>query len=728
MERKQLRINMSKGLVLFFLLNAGFSLKAQQLSKDYTPLKSSGSLPEVFLKSAQEQSDEEIKKLSADREKQTKQQFILANNYFIQDLLLSGQVLVNDPLTNYVNKVAAEVIEQNPGIGSQSVKIFVTKSPDVNAYAFDKGFIFVNIGLLAQLENEAQLAYVLAHELVHVNKKHSVTEYLENKRNEKDIAADRAEAEDKILTMYRFSKEQETDADMTGLDLIKKTNYSTKAIMGAFDVMQYSYLPFELPEFKKSFLEDENLKIPDTLNLKKTSAIKANDDYDDSKSSHPNIRKRRMAIDDDVKNIADTGRKKYLVSEEEFKSTREIARFELCRIYLLRRDYINAIYAAYILLQKYPDNLYLKKIVSKSLYNITVSKSGRSGSNYVHLGNASSYTIENYENIEGASQRLYYLFDHLTAKEANVISLSYVYKASKQFPGDKTLSLLTDSLFSCLVNSNNLYLNDFSRKTLKEANDTTKKIVVAEAEPVEESKYATIKRLQASEEQNNSTGFIKYAFVDQLKDDDFVKRFRKAAKGKDHETSDDYVSSKKKTTKNSKSINDELLGIDKVIFLDPYYKRVKRVQNDIIVKYEESDEKQQKLMETQKKCADMLALKYETISAVNLSATDMARYNEIALINEWLTERFRHGDDEEFMECSESMKELIAKQGTKYIALTGIYNSNKKDNTYVFMLLDLETGKVRRSEIKTNHSKDANDLVHSYVYNSLFHVVKKPKN
>ena len=724
-EKKSIRLYRYKNVALISLLSISFSSNAQ-FSKDYTTLKSSGNLPDVFLKSAKEQSDEEIGKIATDQDKRTKQQFILANNYFIQDLLLSGQVLINDPLTSYVNKVAAEVIENNPGIGSQSVKIFVTKSPDVNAYAFDKGLVFINIGLLAQLENEAQLAYILAHELIHVSKKHSVTEYLENKRIERDIATNRGEVEERMLSMYRFSKEQETEADIQGLDLIKKTNYSTKAIMGAFDVMQYSYLPFELPEFKKAFFEDEHLKIPDTLNLKKVSSIKANDDYDDSKSSHPNIRKRRLMIEDYIKNSQDIGRKKYLISEEEFKNTREMARFELCRIYLLKRDYINAMYAAYILLQKYPDNLYLKKIVAKSLYNITVSKSGKTGSSKVFFGNASNYSIDNYETIEGASQRLYYLFDNLTAKEANVISLSYLYKAHKQFPEDKTLSMLTDSLFSCMVNSNNLYPDDFSRKTREEASDTTKKTIIAENESAEESKYTMIKRLQTSD-QNDPDNFIKYAFVDQLKDEEFVKKFRSAAKGKDHESTEAYVPLKKQPRKKNKSVNDELLGIEKVIFIDPYYKKVKRKRNDVTVKYEESTNKQKMLMETQTKFAELLQLKYSVVSTMQLSVADMERYNEMALINEWLTERFRHMDDNEFMECSESMKELIAKQGTKYIALTGIYNCNKKDNTYIFMLLDLETGKVLKAEFKSNHEKDSKDLIHSYVYNSLFHVVKSPK-
>ena len=42
------------------------------------------------------------------------------------------------------------------------VRIYVTKSPYVNAFSTDQGVIMINIGLIAQLENEAQLAYAVA--------------------------------------------------------------------------------------------------------------------------------------------------------------------------------------------------------------------------------------------------------------------------------------------------------------------------------------------------------------------------------------------------------------------------------------------------------------------------------------------------------------------------------------------------------------------------------------
>ena len=57
------------------------------------------------------------------------------------------------------------------------------------------------------------------------------------------------------------------------------------------------------------------------------------------------------------------------------------------------------------------------------------------------------------------------MLDHLDAKELNTIALSYTYKAHKKNPNDVILSELTDSLFSEMVNSNELYLSDFSKST-----------------------------------------------------------------------------------------------------------------------------------------------------------------------------------------------------------------------------------------------------------------------
>jgi len=53
----------------------------------------------------------------------------------------------------------------------------VLKSQGVNAVSGPGGFVFVSEGLLAQVDNESQLAGVLAHEIAHITSKHALNEY-----------------------------------------------------------------------------------------------------------------------------------------------------------------------------------------------------------------------------------------------------------------------------------------------------------------------------------------------------------------------------------------------------------------------------------------------------------------------------------------------------------------------------------------------------------------------
>ena len=398
-------------------------------------------------------------------------------------------------------------------------------------------------------------------------------------------------------------------------------------------------------------------------------------------------------------------------------------------------------------LEKYPENVYLKKVVAKALYNITIAESysNRNKSKYTYsiANNArlssKSYSIPDYEKIEGPSQRVYYLLDQLDAKELNTLALSYTYKAYKKNPQDLVLSALTDSLFSELVNSNQLYLNDFSKTSKAQllALDTVKTPVETVDTTAEESKYSKIKKQQQKVEITTDENFTKYAFVGLLEDAEFVKRFTRASKGltrKAEEKKDNltYKERKKLEDQIAKENKNKytLLGIEKVLFLEPFYMKVKTVNREEMINYFESEEKQVKLAEIQKKCADRLKLNYEMISTKNMTTADMDRYNLNSIMNDWLTERFNHGDNsDEMIVGSDEIKTLIEKYGTKYLAWTGIYNEKgkKSHNTYFFILFNLENGEVMKYETRYTKSKDNTDLVTSFVYNSLMHVAKKPK-
>jgi len=78
-------------------------------------------------------------------------------------------VVVNDALTNYVNKVGllvAYASERPETYGRYHFAVVQNNEP--NAYACPGGFIFVTTGLLKEVSSEDQLAAVLGHEVAHV--------------------------------------------------------------------------------------------------------------------------------------------------------------------------------------------------------------------------------------------------------------------------------------------------------------------------------------------------------------------------------------------------------------------------------------------------------------------------------------------------------------------------------------------------------------------------------
>ncbi len=94
--------------------------------------------------------------------------------------------LYDDPLLEeYLAKVADRLIPDDvKAAGGPGFRFAVFRDPSLNAFAMPNGRVFVHTGLLARLDNEAQLATILGHEMTHVTHRHMLKAYRDegNKR------------------------------------------------------------------------------------------------------------------------------------------------------------------------------------------------------------------------------------------------------------------------------------------------------------------------------------------------------------------------------------------------------------------------------------------------------------------------------------------------------------------------------------------------------------------
>ena len=79
-------------------------------------------------------------------------------------------------LTTYVNRIGKTIAASSarPGIDWTFV---VLESDTPNAFSAPGGYVFITTGMIAAVENEAQLAAVLAHEVGHVTERHAMKAY-----------------------------------------------------------------------------------------------------------------------------------------------------------------------------------------------------------------------------------------------------------------------------------------------------------------------------------------------------------------------------------------------------------------------------------------------------------------------------------------------------------------------------------------------------------------------
>lgn len=88
-------------------------------------------------------------------------------------ILANRKASTDMALNRYVNLVGQTIVRQ-----ANRPELFfhfaVIQSPEINAYAMPGGYIFVTTSALKLMQNEAELAGVLAHEIAHVTERHIV--------------------------------------------------------------------------------------------------------------------------------------------------------------------------------------------------------------------------------------------------------------------------------------------------------------------------------------------------------------------------------------------------------------------------------------------------------------------------------------------------------------------------------------------------------------------------
>lgn len=675
--------------IFYFTIFFFFStiLLSQSFENDYQPIKSSGTIPDDFTFSTKKKIKEELTQIDVKNSNvKGQREYTILTNYALDKQLHGGNILMNDELSNYVNRVADELLIEDKELRNK-LKIFVTKVPETNAYCMGKGYIFVDIGLLSQISSEAQLAFILAHEISHFTQNHNLKSYFEIKAINKEKYRKQT-FEDRILRYYRFSKENETEADTLGLKLYRKSKYALSEVNTVFDVLQYSYLPFDEIKFDSTFFNDEYYKIPAKYFLSNTQKIKANENYDDTKSTHPNIKKRKQSIDSTLTRISSNIGKKYLVSEKDFYKVRDIARFECCRLFMVERNYFQSMMSAYILLKKYPNNIFLHKIISKSLFAMTLYKTGdlKYDNDSYRKG-----PIPDFTKTEGYSQQLNFFLDKLPPAELAVLTLKYNLMCHQKYANETSFLSISDSLLNMLPTKFALVVSDFSSDSIASA-------------------------------------YYKNAFYTMLKqNNDFKLKFEKLSLDfKQKETAvsfkvyDPKASKTKKVKKKEENvIQVQKLNINKILVVDPFYKKMDTREPETYA-YSITDNREATFIKSIQSMATKNQLICQIIDPGSFSSSDIDNFNNFSVLQDWFNERLDGGEDQcDYVFSTEEASIIRGKYTTQYCMWVGVIAYSRNYTFFYALLMDIETGKVIYKKFESIDKVDSPTRIEGLVNETL---------
>jgi predicted Zn-dependent protease len=161
----------------------------------------------------------------------------------------NGFIYPDQALENYLNQIAVKLQVQPADL---KIRVKVIKDTRLDAFTYPNGIIYFHSGLLAHMDNEAQLAAVLAHEITHCTHRHALRAFrkfkdqpallraVEHTLSKSESLQDMARfmgIGGAIATIGGHTRELEAEADRVGIELMARAGYDPREALFIFDQM-----------------------------------------------------------------------------------------------------------------------------------------------------------------------------------------------------------------------------------------------------------------------------------------------------------------------------------------------------------------------------------------------------------------------------------------------------------------------------------------------------------
>ena len=704
-------------LLLYF-----FASTSAQVPDNFTRITCAGEMPEDFRTAFSEKYKQDVKANQNETELRKKevQEFAVLTNYHNHNLLTGGSALYGDIVSVYANELLDKLLAQKPQL-REKLRVYTIKSNHVNAYSSNQGIIYITLGLVGKVKTEAQLAYVLAHEISHYTNQHVLHAF----ENQKEVWSRGGSyrdlnVEERRLSTYKYSRESEFEADKEALDYYLEAGYSSGDIYTGFDVLLHGYLPIAEQKYSWQYLENDSLKISSYYLIDSVASIKDNDAVDDELLTHPNIHKRKEAVTAELK-IRDSSSEnlQFVVKGRlEFQALQDQVHFEMVNTFIRSGNYVSALYHIQVLQRRFPDHFFLKRMELMSWYGMQKMSSNLQKTLY----------STGYRKVVGEQQAVYYFASKMPKRGINILATKYIWESTHTMAKDSFVTTLR-------------------RQSLTHLANAVKKDFLVESYTYKFSSNVKKKR------KPKKLDFLKIAFVELFKDSIFNAAYHKAYE----EVEAERETEEEEYTTGSNQLSDSyvpgvssyygLSDVNKLLFLSPKFYRID-LRKELDKRLIASDKQATDLNERSNHLSALAGV--DLISLDKPSAADKTTdaFNDFVLIRDWLREEALYEGVGFYSYASNYLDGIRQKYDTDYLGLNYVSHYTEKNQfngtyfflsvmslygipfylnwqirplhnlDYVFVVFDLKKGDVGFYDLKTFPAKYKRDVINSHMYNS----------
>ncbi len=176
-----------------------------------------------------------------------------------KQIVMTQMPLIRDPV---IEGYVAGLVERLKAVAPSqpfNIQAYVLRSSTLNAFAAPGGYLFIHTGLLLNLNHESEVAGVMAHELAHITSRHIAGRinqmqkisllslagalagvFLAQGKNTGDAGAALLSGTMAASqsAMLKYSRDDETEADHTGMKYLTAAGFPPQGMAGAFEIMK----------------------------------------------------------------------------------------------------------------------------------------------------------------------------------------------------------------------------------------------------------------------------------------------------------------------------------------------------------------------------------------------------------------------------------------------------------------------------------------------------------